>query len=448
MMRPMRGIRLGVMAAAAALVVAAPSSAHDVVYDGTVHASGAVTIGWHGDAARGCAAAGLCGYSGALSLHPGDSDFNLIVNGRGRLVEGGASLDLFDSPPEVRVKRTEPSGDEGGCVDSSPIEVANVRVSRAGGRRVRLGLVTEGLTSGRCAGPDIAGLAARLPRRTRSVSQLTRGGASLDLSGSFPYTAGRFSGTLRSTLRLTFGKPGPEVVTPPTRPPRRPSRRRLVRTVRVHALYRVTGFAGALGIQFGGLADPPCADFDSCGTTGSAKWEVTGNRGLVVFDGDARARRTDHGVRGALAALRRRGAFVFGDGSLERNVGTTTADLSRPGGVDCHDTTSAPSAGLAASNSGQRLVFELAGEESAPAPVDLLRTGCPGPRDQDVVGFDPAATGSVPLAAFGRRSLGVRLRGAGRFSGHGYSGSHAGDFALGLERVSVRAVYRRTRVGP
>ena len=60
-------------------------------------------------------------------------------------------------------------------------------------------------------------------------------------------------------------------------------------------------------------------------------------------------------------------------------------------------------------------------------------------------GFAPAARGSIPLRALGRRSISVSLRGAGSFAAHGYTGSRTADFTLGLRRISVRAVYRRAR---
>jgi hypothetical protein len=442
----MRGIGLGAIAVPAALIAAAPAAARDVAYNGTLHVSGGVTISWHGDPARGCAPAGLCGYSGFLNIQPSESEYNFLVNGRGHPIDGYGSLDLFDSPPQVRVKRTEAGGDQGGCVDTSPIELVDVRVSRAGGRRVRLGLSAYGLDTGRCAGPRLPNLLTRLPRRTRSVSKLVRGGAAVDFSGSFPYAQGRFSGTVRSNLRVTFAKPAPDVVTPPSRPPRPPHRPRVVRVVRLHAIYRVNALTGSLATQFAGIADPGCADFDACGVDGSSSWQVAANGGTFSFYGEALARRKDHGVRGALAAIRRPNGFVSGYSHLGNDPGTVTADVSRSGGERCRDTARVAWSAVAAANEGARLVFEFGGEDEVGMPPSgALRTGCPGPRDQDVVGFNTAGHGSVPLTALGRRSFGVRVSGSGRFSGHGYAGTRTAELTMGLQRVSLRAVYGRAR---
>ena len=66
----MRGISLGAIAATGALLAAAPANAHTTELLGDISATGGVTVTWHGDPARRCAAAGLCGYSGSAGLQP------------------------------------------------------------------------------------------------------------------------------------------------------------------------------------------------------------------------------------------------------------------------------------------------------------------------------------------------------------------------------------------
>jgi hypothetical protein len=214
--------------------------------------------------------------------------------------------------------------------------------------------------------------------------------------------------------------------------------------VHVHALYRVTRFAGALSTTFGGFAEPSCADFDACGVTGSSNWTVTPTAGTFAIDANARAHRADHGIRGALAAIRRGPASAFGEARLLHDAGITTADVSRAGGARCHDSASVPSPGVTAGSFlARRLTFELGGEDVFTA--GLLRTGCPGPSDDDVAGLPNPATGSAPLSALGRRSFVVRMRGTGPLGPDGYSGTRSADFTLELRRVSIRAVYKRAR---
>jgi hypothetical protein len=219
-----------------------------------------------------------------------------------------------------------------------------------------------------------------------------------------------------------------------------------VRVVHLHARYRVTRLDGSLSTSFGALTEPPCADLDACGVSGTSRWAMSSSRGTVAIEAFARARRSDHGVRGALAAIRRGGAIAYGDGDLSGNPGTTTADVSRSGGARCHDTAGVSSPGVSATDvASARLRFELGGEDAYPSSADLVRTGCPGPRDEDVIGVHDIAAGSVPLGVLAQRSFGVHMTGGARFASHGYSGTRSADFALDLRRVSVHAVYRRAR---
>jgi hypothetical protein len=445
MVGTMRGTRPAVALSAAVLLAsAAPAAARLVEVSGPLAARGTVTIAWHGDPARGCAAAGLCGYSGSVTLRPDEGDYVFTMAG-GRLLDSYAFIESYTGAPIVRVARTEPGTDGGACVDSMSGTSIDLNIARAGRNRLRLGLDEEGLSAGRCAGPDLGGLLTKLPHRTRTLSRIVAGRARVaDFSGDAAFSKGRFSGTIRSTLRVGFRKG--DAGTPDFGSPRAPSRRRLVRVADVHAVYRVVTLEGAVSTSFAGLTDPPCADLDACGVSGSSSWAVRSGRGRFAFDATARARRGDRGVHGALAAVRRGPASVFGDGDLSRSVGTTTADVSRAGGTACHDTVRAFSAGVSAYNEPRtRLRFEFAGEDAAPSPTDLLRTGCPGPREEDVLGFGSPAAGSVSMQAFGRQAVTARMRGSGRFERSAYSGTHSSDLTLGLRLVSIHASYRRAR---
>jgi hypothetical protein len=393
MVGTMRAIALGAIAGAAALVAAAPADARPVAASGDLTSSGGVTIAWHGDPARGCAVAGLCGYSGSVEIHPDDGSYDFTIKGR-RLAESFSFLDLYSTPPVVRVKRSEAGGEDGACVDQPPSLNFGVTAANAGHGRIRFGLALADISTARCAGPDLSSLVARLPRRTRSLSRLTKHGTSVDFTGQVPFTAGRFRGTVRSTLRVRFARPAPDVSSHEV--PQPPDRRPRVRVVHLHARYRVTRLDGSLLTSFGALTEPPCADLDACGVSGTSRWAVSSSRGTVAIEAFARARRSDHGVRGALAAIRRGGAIAYGDGDLSGNPGTTTADVSRSGGARCHDTAGVSSPGVSATDvASARLRFELGGEDAYPSSADLVRTGCPGPRDEDVIGVHDIAAGSA-----------------------------------------------------
>jgi hypothetical protein len=444
----MRGISLGALAVTAALLApAASAGAHTTELQGDMSATGAVTVTWHGDPARGCAAAGLCGYSGSVGIQSVDGGYDFILAGGRRLRDGYGYLDTASSPI-VRVKRAEGT-QEGGCVDTPPGFTLDLTTARAGANRTRLGLDAEGLSSGRCAGPGIRRVVALLPRRALSLSRLKRAPQAVDMSGEVPFKSGHFSGVVRSTLRLRLARPGAggtDIIYPHRRPPR--DHRKRVRVVHLHAVYRVQRFAGTLTASFGGLADPGCTDFDACGLTGSSSWSLDSGRGAFVFDVYTRARRSDRGLRGALRAIGRGRALVEGDGDPGRVFGHTVVDLTRPDGAPCHDTARVSPPGVSAySVRAGRVHLEFGGDANVLAGGELLRTECPGPRDEDILGPDVIATGSMPAAFLARRSITARLRDRRAFKGHGYSGTENAGFTVGLRRVSARAKYLRVRGG-
>src|SRR4051794_15492694 len=61
----------GTIAATALAAMAPPASAATGGLSMSVRLSGAVVAVWHGDPARGCAAAGVCDVSGSATYRPG-----------------------------------------------------------------------------------------------------------------------------------------------------------------------------------------------------------------------------------------------------------------------------------------------------------------------------------------------------------------------------------------
>jgi hypothetical protein len=434
------------MLAAAVLVAAAPAVARSRDFTAPLSSSGGVTVSWHGDAARGCQAAGLCGYRGSLTVRPGEyGQFEMTADGR--RLQGAFGYIGVDSSPVIRVARDA----EAACVDLLPRSQLAVEVRRVGAGRARIGLEWYGLSAGRCAGPDISGVLERLPTRTVSLERLRRGRVTIALPARVPYGTGRFSGTAVSNLRLRVGRFAPvrQSRSAGESPPGTPSHgTRLVRVVQVTALYRVTGLTGKLTARFGGLAGPVCTGFDACAVSGVSRWAVLSSAGgTVVVDAGARARPGDHGLRGALAALERRHAAVSAYGRFRHALGTTSAEVSRPGGATCRDTLQVPAPGLSFAVSYARIPLELGGEDEYQLTGGLVRTGCPGPPAAEVLGRHSIAAASVPLGALRARRLEVALRGAGRFRSRAYAGTRSSRFTLGLQRVRLHVAYRWRRAG-
>jgi hypothetical protein len=432
------------MLAAAALAVAAPASARLRQFTAPLSATGGVTVSWHGDPARGCASAGLCGYRGSLAARPGsEGQFELAADGaRVRQIYGYLTV---TPSPVIRVQRA----DEGACVDLAPSGELEVAVSRAGPGRVRIGLEWYGLDAGRCAGPDVPAALERLPSRTVALASLRRGGLSIALPSHVGYGNGRFAGTVSSNLRLHIGRfararragriyePDPRVSRP----------RRPVRVVDVLARYRVAGLTGKLTTRFGALTAPLCASLDACGVSGATSWSILSAGGTMLVSATARARPGDRGLRGAIAAIERRSAVVSAFGRFRHALGTTSAEVSRTGGAACLDSQRVPAPGLGFVIGRGQVALELGGDDALPAGGDVARAGCPGPPQSDVLGRRGMAGATLPASALRLRRLEVPLRGQGRFRDPAYAGTHRAHFTLGLRRVGLHISYRVARAG-
>jgi hypothetical protein len=438
---------VGATVAAAVLSAAAPALARESLSGfAPLSATGAISISWHGDPARGCAAAGLCGYRGSLSVRPSEGQLQFYAGRRGFHEAFGYTN--VDSPPVIRVQR----GSEGACVDLASTTEVEVFVRRVAPGRVRVGLANYELGPGRCAGPSLEYVVERLPKRTLPLRLLRHGRTAIALPGRRRFADGRFSGTVESTLRLRVGRVRaqrlPETGDHPR--PRRSGRR--ARIAEVRARYRVTGLSGKLTTSFGGLAAPFCTNLDACGVTGSSSWAILSAGGTVLVEGGALARPGDRGLSGALAAISRRKGRLRGvvatDGRLRHALGATTATVRRPGGPDCRDAHSAQAPDFSTSVAHSRIVLELGGEGGYTLGGDLVRTGCPGPRQSEVLRDGGVAHGSLPLSALRRRSLEVPLRSpVRRFRDLAYSGARRAHFTVGLRRVALRVRYRSVRLG-
>ena len=73
--------------------------------DRSVVIDGSLTYAWHGDPARGCATARVCGISGTTIITPGDGSGDVSLNGR-----RPGELDFSGGAATVRVQRVESDG--------------------------------------------------------------------------------------------------------------------------------------------------------------------------------------------------------------------------------------------------------------------------------------------------------------------------------------------------
>jgi hypothetical protein len=143
----------------------------------------------------------------------------------------------------------------------------------------------------------------------------------------------------------------------------------------------------------------------------------------------------------------KRRRLLFMEGALRHALGGTSATVLRPDGVECHDGGTVPAPPLVADFDGEGLAMQLGTQEDNGAGVDVLRTGCPGPMQSDMLGRAPVASGSLPLSTFARRRLELTMTGGGRFRSVGYAGTHRSRFTLTLRRETLRVNYSHVRVG-
>ena len=443
---------LGAVVCAFALATAAPAGARDRGTVVWVSVTGTASATWHGDPERGCADAGLCGYRGALTIRPRPGEaFGLAYPG-----EALTDNNTFGTDGVVRVRRQEADGTTSGCVDAAPgLGQAALRFKRVGVRRLRAKLVAGGSVGSRCAGPpQVSRPLRRLPSRTFTVPRVGAASKTLDLSDVIPYAAGRFSGTVTSALKVHVRSarppdyphdeefdPGTDAAPAPLPP--------LRRFVGLRERYRVVGLTGQAAVTFAAAPEPLCVTLDACGLAGKSTWSIAAARGFIEVDGSAPASRSDRGLSGAVAAIRRdraRNAYIYGDLAGAAN-GTTVADVTRPDGASCHDTAAAKPPSIVGVAGSRRLRFLIgnANDDQPALAGDLFRTGCPGPTTAEIVGSKDLATGTVPSGWLARRRFAVDLNGGGRFSGAGFGGTRSAHLSLRLRRVFAHVTYSRRR---
>ena len=407
--------------------------------------TGALTISWSGESARGCAAVGLCRVTGSLEMLP---------SGTTGSSPGPAPLEPQDQAATVReVSRSADGAAVSTCADVTPVDFTlSVRHTPHGLRAVIPGgAAFLPPSSGPCAGPtasDLSGLT--LPARRL-------GAHSYDLSGTTTLAAGPFDITVRSTLRalVTYGNSAPGGLAgsggsfsgsffgsgPGPTPPAR-TRAALQETADV--TYRIESLSGSLSPAFRGLPAPLCAAQGACGDTGQLVENIAA-AGSLSFSA---ARIVPRSVSRA-AALRdlRSGRLRLNDYLQARPAReATTETLAQTDGTTCHGNVSGGLVefDVAAPGGDDHLRLVTPGPAFGPDP---LRTRCSGPSAADVVGSS-GVLAAAPLAPneVGRAHLALSLSKPGTFSGLSWSGSRGGAIVLGLTRVHEQAGTHRVRI--
>jgi hypothetical protein len=436
----MRRASTGLLLAAALLVWAPPAWASRSA-ESEGQPSGDITLTWHGDPARGCAAAGVCDVSGSLTYTPDDVFTYGELQADGRFEPDELDLDSGDSST-VRVRTGNSAGESGLCLDlvENSFELA---LRRGSGGHYRVGLFNDdvgGFSSGRCAGPLRQELASLFPIGSFDAGGLGRHSAVLDLSQKRPFVAGPFSGELTSTIRARMPRVEADDESSSSTIPSNllPRKRRELMLVME---YRLRQGSGSLVSNFAGTAHPFCLPFDACGVRGSINYSASAtpdSGSLTIYAHRRVGKHEQVSLRSALRDLRAnrlRLELLLDPG--EGTQGRVSSSLSRADGSTCTDPGESASTDIALEQRRGGIRFGL--DASDDATVDALRTHCQGPDERDIRGAEPLAGAIVTYRELLRKRVRVRLTPKASFASVAYAGTLAGSLGIELDRVALQA---------
>ena len=415
-----------------AALPAAPAHAAERSLDVRVRTTGVLSVVWHGDPARGCAAAGMCGIEGSVTYRPvGDIEVTFDP-------DGGTGFSFGENRAAVvRVRRAVQGGAPATCTDLIPMDFES-QLADAFEGQLAIGFEDVQLSSGRCAGPRALDLVPALPRRILSVRALARRGHDLDLTGRSPFKAGPFSGEVVSTVKVQVGRGrptraagvaeafGPRIIGGPGR-----SRR----LVGIGLTYRAAPLRGAIVSEFAGLHSPACRLLDACGARGRSTLEITSRAGLIDLFAVQPARGRRPSLPALLRALRRGALPLVGFAQFPNMSARVSEQVTLPGGESCADSVFATAPEPVVRTGPGRVAVVLA------SAGDTVRTHCPGPTEDDVTHTEVLARASFALRDVGRRRMSLALGTPRSFSALGFAGTRRGSLPLDLRLVDVYVAY-------
>ena len=446
----MRFVTIAVMAPMAALLtgsVQSAAAAERVTYRAAVSVSGQVIVSFHGDRAAGCEAAFRCDVeAGTIRWTPQSRGQLSLSRVSGRRLTGylylfGGAETTLDALAVVQ--RSAADGTHV-CADGRDSQYSAFTLVSVRQRRLRFGLQQHPRAFGplgatplgtNCGGPLPADTLRRLRTRMVTLRKLLRGPTTIDLSGSAPFAAGGFAGTVDSSVLLRVRKarvrraerrPRRSSPRPPDRPPGR----------FLSVEYQLARLSGSVAI---GLAADPrgCAVLDACGLSGTLRITPGPAPGeaYVIAEG-RRSRIALRRAVGLAPGPSPSNIGVYGYLLWRKGRGRVTTELQRNGEPACRDTSSVTDGVIDLRVRGRRVIARFAG--GAPyTGADILRTRCPGPLLADVGQSARLAVGRIPRRALGRRRVTIHLDQSGTAAAPGYSLHSRPDLTVVLEREKV-----------
>jgi hypothetical protein len=431
-MRAMRRRAIVAVVVAGALGAgSAPARAAEHLSQVEFRTSGSIKVVWHGDRARGCAAAGLCGYSGT-TVYPARSGQAFVE------LEPESFLPVFgalESPGQTRVRteRAVPGGGIAVCSQRSRSVEFTLSADRAWRGRDWLTVDTrifpQPLASGQCAGPRIEDYASSLPSALVRRRAIKKRGTRVSFRGRFPFKSGPLSGHVVSTLGLkSRGVRHIRLIDGVEDEPRRRGGHEL----RVELRYEVTRVQGEARNDFRAVTAPICRVRDACGTHGSEVYSLAeAGEKLVVFGSARTHSRRRPSLRRAFRKVARDG-YLNGFAGIDRDAGLTAHAFVRPGGATCIDRfrPRQPPV-LALFGEKGRLVVTLFQDSRS----NILRGRCPGPTDRP---NPDIARLRVSPGRLLKRALSLQLHRRRSFRTGAYRGTRTARVNVRLRRTRAR----------
>lgn len=398
-----------------------------------LHVQGQIVVTFHGDPAAGCAADGLCPYSGTIVVRPRSGDMVIATyrfHGRiGHFVTVGLQPGGMQFMTAARVERSIAGQAVGMCADAAPGLFGEL-ASSTHGRSLRIGLFARGggTLSTRCAGPLDGDLAGTGPSVAIPLKRALRGQMTLPLTGTGAFASHGFAGTVSSSLILRLGKPASNES---GFPPGTKTQRMRVVTEQLN----LVGVGAQLSATVHGSPNPVvCQVLDSCALVGTLGFGPRAQAFSAEVSATGTAARPYRDFLAALGLSRSgqpRGIAVELSGSW--TLSPVTVDESQSGAC----TGSAPGGDMFFGMTAGRAVLRGSGGLAG------WRTRCPGPTPSEATLFPE----TVPVSSLGHRELTITLRPAGTVEDDGYTVSLHGHLTLTLRRGRITQHVFRQPVG-
>ncbi|MGO9959478.1 MAG: hypothetical protein ACLP50_26475 [Solirubrobacteraceae bacterium] len=409
-----------------------------------VTVSGQLTVAFHGDAAAGCAALGVCGDSGTLIWRPpSDGTLQLLSYRRGGGESAFATLTLPGqgsspispfSPGGTTTASVQTAGGPGAaaasCIDALATGTSFDLPVRGGDVTFALSRAEPSLLGTRCAGPRDRDIDPTLPAPTLTLSALRHSAVrAIGLEASIAFSSGGFTGTVQSTLTLVVGRAGPVKPFSSTGPTER------YRELTVN--YRAA-LQGTVDVRFSGASDPNvCALLGSCGVTGVLTMTPRVPHGHAEIIAYAPATRPERDLLAAVGLSHGDTGGVVASGSVSWSSGGTVDSVVAQASSTCHD-----SAPLGA---GDMILLIGSGRLDADyVPLAQLgdsgATRCAGPEISAAspVGSFGIAAGEIPLREMAHRTVQLAMRAGPATDDDGYSVTSVPRLTLTLTRLTTR----------